>query len=178
MGGRSNHEAADGQRSSALAMPDLWTGLVLIAVALALLIASFDIRVDEAGLVGPRAVPQAVCVLLLIAGAALSIASARRAGQVRAPEPSARAEPSIPWRALLLAALGLAFVPLFGAFGYLGATGLVTAATLALFGVRRSVVLVCTAAVAAVVWHLAFVELMDVFAPAGRVFDAARLLPF
>ncbi len=147
--------------------PDLWTGLVLAVIGAGFLTASFDIRITEAGLIGPRFVPQVVCGLVVASGLILALGRRTAGGE---------SGPALPLRAALLIAIGLVNVWLVPRVGYAAATMLVAGSVFALFGQRDWRVIAGGAVVSGVAFHLLFIELMGVFMPAGRWFDLARMI--
>ena len=147
--------------------PDLWTGLILAIVGSGFLAASFDIRITEDGLIGPRFVPQVVCGLVVASGLILALGGGTVRGQ---------RGPVVPWRAALLIGIGLANVWLIPRVGYAAATMLVSAATLTLFSRRDWRVVTGGAVMSGVAFHVLFIELMGVFMPHGRWFDLARMI--
>ena len=147
--------------------PDLWTGLIIAMVGAGLLAASFDIRITEVGLIGPRFVPQVVCVLIVAGGLILALRPSADGGD---------GGPAVPWRAALLIGIGLAHVWLVPRVGYATATVVVAGATFMLFGQRDWRVVSGGAVIAGFAFHFLFIELMGVFMPAGRWFDLARMI--
>ncbi|QPH54623.1 tripartite tricarboxylate transporter TctB family protein [Pontivivens ytuae] len=146
---------------------DFWTGLCLAVVGAALLLLTYDIRLTEAGLIGPRFVPQAVCVLLIAGGLALAFGPT---------SPGGEAGPALPWRAAALVAVGIGHVVLTPLIGYLATSAAVAGAAVVLFGARDWRVILATMLALPLALHLIFIELMGVFMPRGRWFDLLALL--
>ncbi|MGP1396665.1 MAG: tripartite tricarboxylate transporter TctB family protein [Inquilinaceae bacterium] len=150
-----------------LRSPDLWVGLTVAATGLFLLTATADIRVDEAGLVGPRLVPRIVCGAAIGLGLMLAVAAMVGAGKRAARG----GDTALPLRAAAVVGLGLLYVPLLGAFGYFIATVIAAAAIFRLFGTRRLVPLCLGALATAALWYLVFIRVMGVFDPPGWIFS-------
>lgn len=146
---------------------DTWAGLFLAILGTGLFWLTQDVRVTEAGLIGPRFVPQVVSVLLIAGGLALVFGKT---------ESSASSVGPAPLRAVGLILIGLAHVYLAPRIGYLATSALVAAATLALFGVRDWRVLLAATLALPLIMHVAFIELMGVFMPRGRWFDVLSLI--
>ena len=153
---------------------DVWSGAALACLGAALFAATAWIDFDQSGLVGPRAVPRMVCGAMIALGLVLALGPVLRAGRpvaVDAAMEESGDEGGHVWRAAAVIALGLLYVPLLGAFGYLVSTALEAAAVLLLFGLRSPVRVVGGAVLVACLWYVAFVKLMGVFDPPGSVFS-------
>ena len=177
---------------------DLWAGLAVAFLGAALLALTFRIRLTEAGLVGPRFVPQVVAGLLVAGGLALALRP--RSGGAAVPEdvpaddaapaplsppgeegpPAGSATgdgaPTSPLPALALPVMGLLYVAAIPWVGYLAATLPAAAAALWLFGARRPVFALLAALGLTAAMQAVFVELMGVFLPRGRLLDLAAWL--
>ena len=169
--------AASSERDVArlTARHNIVAGLVLIALAGFFFFSSFSISldfVDEEG-IGPRFFPQAICVAFAVVGAALAVFGLR--GQAAPADRSSFVAQRFFLDAIPLFALGLAYVWLFGAFGYAVACFVLLAAGLWAFDVRGATLIVMPVAVAAVL-YLVFFKLMTVFEPAATVFNPLTLL--
>ena len=151
------------------------SGLALIALAGFFFYSSYSISldfVDEEG-VGPRFFPQAICVALGGIGAVLVFFGLR--GQSAPADKSTFEAYRFLVDALPLFALGLAFVWVFGAFGYVVACSALLFAALWLFGVRGlELALMCLLTTA--VLYLLFFKLMAVFEPAATIVNPLTLL--
>lgn len=146
---------------------DVLTGLAIALAGAGLLAATGQIRITEAGLIGPRFVPQIVCVLLILGGLWLAL----RPNGVAGESGSAR-----PWRALILLAIGFAYAALVPLIGYLLATALAAGAGFALFGQRGWRQILIASVAAAAVFHIVFIEVLGLFMPRGRWLDLLNAL--
>ncbi|MEQ8658275.1 MAG: tripartite tricarboxylate transporter TctB family protein [Hyphomicrobiales bacterium] len=146
---------------------DTWTGLFLAVLGFGLFWLTQGVRITEAGLIGPRFVPQVVSVLLVAGGLALIFSKAKNSD-------SNIGAASL--RAVGLILIGIAHVYLTPRFGYLATSALVAAATLTLFGVRNWRVLLAATLALPLIMHVAFIESMGVFMPRGRWFDVLSLI--
>lgn len=146
---------------------DTWAGFFLAILGTGLFWLTQDVRITEAGLIGPRFVPQVVSALLVAGGLALVFGKTESRDSGVSPAPL---------RAVGLILIGLAHVYLTPRVGYLATSTLVAAATLTLFGVRDWRVLFAATLALPLVMHLAFIELMGVFMPRGRWFDVLSLI--
>lgn len=150
-------------------------GLALIALAGFFFYSSFSISldfVDEEG-VGPRFFPQAICTALGLIGAALVIFGLRN--QVAPADRTSFVATRLLTDAVPLFVLGMGFVWLFGAFGYVVACFLLLLAGLWTFGVR-GVTLIVMPTVTTTALYLIFFKLMTVFEPAATIINPLTLL--
>lgn len=159
----------------ATARHDLVTGLVLFGLSAFLFYATFDIPAgyeDEA--VGPRFVPQAICILLGLIGAVLAIQGAR--GR---PAPSDRTNFSGARFMVYIAplsALSFVYVGLFYFLGYWMATILLIAAGGFLFGVRGKALIIMPL-IAGTGFYYLFFKLMRVFEPPAKLWTMLDFIP-
>jgi hypothetical protein len=146
---------------------DTLAGLFLAILGTGLFWLTQDVRITEAGLIGPRFVPQVVSVLLFAGGLALVFGKAQSNDRSVGPTPL---------RAVGLILIGATHVYLTPRIGYLATSALIAASTLALFGVRDWRILLAGTLALPLIMHLAFIELMGVFMPRGRWFDVLSLI--
>jgi len=146
---------------------ETWAGLFLAILGTGLFWLTQDVRITEAGLIGPRFVPQVVSVLLVAGGLALVCGKTESSDSGVGPAPL---------RAVSLILIGVAHVYLTPRIGYLATSALIAAATLTLFGVRDWRILLAGTLALPLIMHLAFIELMGVFMPRGRWFDVLSLI--
>ncbi|WP_375573971.1 tripartite tricarboxylate transporter TctB family protein [Ahrensia marina] len=146
---------------------DTWAGLFLAILGIGLFWLTRDVRITEAGLIGPRFVPQVVSVLLAVGGLTLVFGNTESNDSGVSPAPL---------RAVSLILIGVAHVYLTPRIGYLATSALIAASTLALFGVRDWRILLAGTLALPLIMHLAFIELMGVFMPRGRWFDVLSLI--
>ncbi len=159
----------------ATARHDLIVGLFLVALAGFLYVASFDIPPgydDEA--VGPRFVPQAICLLLGSIGAVIAFQGAR--GR---PAPNDRTQFSGN-RFLVdvapLSLLSFVYVGLFYLLGYWLATVLLIIAGGFLFGIRGKALIIMPLIAGSVFYYL-FFKLMRVFEPPAKLLNILDYIP-
>ena len=167
--------SSDSDVARRTARHNIVAGLALIAIAGFFFYSSFSISldfVDEEGM-GPRFFPQAICVALAVVGAALALFGIR--GQAAPADRSSFVPERFLFDAIPLFALGIAYVWLFGAFGYAVACFLLLAAGLWTFNVRGATLIVMPAACAAVL-YLVFFKLMTVFEPEATILNPLTLL--
>lgn len=151
------------------AVGDVVAGLVMVLIAALFWQAAGDITVypRDPGL-GPRSLPQALCVLIAAVGLLLTLAGAlrwRRGG----PEVTlADLAPIVLW-VVPLAILAFAYVPLVRAFEYLLPTIVMTALAMALFGNRGWVWLGVAPVVTGLFFHWVFFVLLNLYLPDGRL---------
>ena len=157
--------------------------LLFFAVGIAFLVEAAAIDPGPPGLLGAGTVPLAVSAFIVCASAVAFF----RAHRGSRPENREGAERSSIRRAfgkalgelvvapVPIAVLGLAYVVLFGWFGYLLATGMIAFAAFLLFrnGLKQALI---HSVLASVVLHLFFIELLGVFDPGGTVLDVRDLL--
>lgn len=151
------------------------TGAVLTVLAAFFFWKSFNISldfVDEEG-VGPRFFPQAICVALGLIGVTLAVFGIR--GQVAPADKSSFDAKRFFSDAVPLFLLGLAFVWMFGAFGYIVACFVLLLIASLLFAVRPPA-LILLPVIGTIILYLLFFKLMTVFEPAATIFNPLSLL--
>ncbi|MES0827942.1 tripartite tricarboxylate transporter TctB family protein [Ruegeria sp. SCP11] len=150
-------------------------GAALAALAAFFFWKSFNISldfVDEEG-VGPRFFPQAICVALGLVGLTLIVFGAR--GQTAPADKSSFEAKRFFSDAVPLFLLGLAFVWMFGAFGYVVACFVTLFCAALLFAVRLPA-LILLPVIGTAVLYLLFFKLMTVFEPAATIFNPLSLI--
>ncbi len=150
-------------------------GLALLAFAGFFFWKSFDISldfVDEEG-IGPRFFPQAVCVALAAVGLLMTVLGLR--GQVAPADKTTFESKRFLTDAVPLFVLGLLFVWMFGAFGYVAACFVLLLASTVVFAVRGPALILLPVG-ATVVLYLVFFHLMTVFEPAATIFNPLSLI--
>ncbi len=159
----------------ATARHDLVVGLFMAALAAFLYYATLDIPPgydDEA--VGPRFVPQAICILLGAIGAIIALQGLRG---MPAPNAPTRFSSARFWVDVApLSFISFVYVGMFALFGYWLSTAVLIFAGCILFGVR-SRALVFLPLIAASLFYYIFFKLMRVFEPPAKLFNILDLLP-
>lgn len=159
----------------ATARHDLAAGACLLIVSAVLFYASFDVPAgydDEA--VGPRFVPQAICLLLGTIGLVMAVQGLR--GQ---PAPGDRTRFSgarFLQDVAPLSFVSFVYVGLFYLFGYWLATVLLILGGSLLFGVRGKALIIMPLIAGSVFYYL-FFKIMRVFEPPAKLFNVLDLLP-
>lgn len=154
---------------------NIFAGLALIALAAFFYWSSFSISldfVDEEG-IGPRFFPQAICVALGLIGLTLAIFGLR--GQAAPADKSSFAAIRFLSDAVPLFLLGLAFVWMFGAFGYVTACFVLMLAAATIFAVRGPALILLPVG-ATMVLYLLFFKLMTVFEPEATILNPLSLI--
>lgn len=154
---------------------NIFAGLALIALAAFFFWKSFNISldfVDEEG-IGPRFFPQAICVVLGLIGAVMIVFGLRE--QVAPADKTSFEAKRFFADAVPLFLLGLLFVWMFGAFGYVVACFVLLLIALMIFAVRGPA-LILLPACATVVLYLLFFKLMTVFEPSATILNPLTLL--
>ncbi|GAB5436336.1 MAG: hypothetical protein FalmKO_14610 [Falsiruegeria mediterranea] len=149
-------------------------GAALAALATFFFWKSFNISldfVDEEG-VGPRFFPQAICVALGLIGLTLIVFGLR--GQTAPADKSSFEAKRFFSDAVPLFLLGLAFVWMFGAFGYIVACFVLLLIASLLFVVRPPALLLLPV-IGTTALYLLFFKLMTVFEPAATIFNPLSL---
>lgn len=161
--------------SRKLARHNIAAGIVLVAIAGFFFATSFQISidfVDEEG-IGPRFFPQAISIVLGALGLITAILGIM--GNT-APTDSTKFDlHKLLHDALPLFAIGIAFVWLFGAFGFLAAIILLLVAALLVYGVKGKAMYL-TALITGVALYLIFFKLMRVFEPTATIFNPLSLV--
>lgn len=150
-------------------------GAALAAFAAFFFLKSFDISldfVDEEG-VGPRFFPQAICVAFGLIGVILIFFGFRQ--QVAPADKTSFEAKRFFTDAVPLFLLGLAFVWMFGAFGYVVACFVLLLLASLLFAVRGPA-LILLPVLGTGALYLLFFKLMTVFEPAATIFNPLTLL--
>lgn len=154
---------------------NVFAGLALVVLAAFFFWKSFDISldfVDEEG-IGPRFFPQGICVALGLIGVTMVIFGLRV--QVAPADKSSFDTKRFFADAVPLFALGLAFVWMFGAFGYVTACFVLLLVAAVIFAVRGPA-LILLPVCATVVLYLLFFKLMTVFEPAATIVNPLSLI--
>lgn len=128
--------------------------------------------VDEEG-IGPRFFPQAICIALGLIGAALVTFGLR--GDTAPADKSTFDARRFFSDAVPLFVSGLAFVWLFGVFGYVVACLVLLLASAVLFGVRGQALVLLPVGATAVL-YLLFFKLMNVFEPEATILNPLSLI--
>ncbi|WP_170416243.1 tripartite tricarboxylate transporter TctB family protein [Ruegeria atlantica] len=150
-------------------------GAALVALAAFFFWKSFNISldfVDEEG-VGPRFFPQAICVALGLIGLILIVFGIRN--QTAPADKSSFEAKRFFSDAVPLFLMGLAFVWMFGAFGYVTACFVTLFCAGLLFAVRLPA-LILLPVIGTIVLYLLFFKLMTVFEPAATIFNPLSLI--
>jgi len=153
------------------ALGDVGAGLVMLLIAGVFWHAGGAILVHpgDPGL-GPRGLPQALCVLIAVFGLILTLAGAwrwRRQGPGVAPADLA---PVVLW-VLPMAVLAFLYVPLVRQVQYLLPTIVMTALTLAIFGNRGWLWLGVAPVVTGLIFYSVFFVLLQLYLPPGRLLN-------
>ncbi|WP_170423806.1 tripartite tricarboxylate transporter TctB family protein [Ruegeria arenilitoris] len=153
---------------------NIFAGLALGALAAFFFWKSFAISldfVDEEG-IGPRFFPQSICLALGLIGATMVVFGLRE--QIAPADKSTFDAKRFFADAVPLFLLGLAFVWMFGAFGYVTACFVLLLVAAVLFAVRGpALILLPVCATAAL--YLLFFKVMTVFEPAATIFNPLSL---
>lgn len=145
--------------------------VALVATGAAAVTASFWIPLDYDGSMSARVFPLMSAVILLFLGG-LMLWPAKTNAKAEANVSQVRILPG----PLMLLGLVVLYIWLISKLGYLVSTGLVTPATLWLFGIRRPAGLAFAALAAPVIFHLIFFKALGVFPPYGKWFDLLDLI--
>ena len=155
---------------------DMVAGGATVALGVFFLVASDSIQGFGDDPVGPKFLPQAVCLLMIVFGAVLG-AGAWRSARANGPgeQPADAAEIDI--RAVAtLGLIGILYSVLFFLLGYLAATLLVFPAVLYLFGARSIGEVALTTAASIALFYLVFFGLLGIHDPPGLWLDLPALL--
>lgn len=154
---------------------NIFAGLALVVLAAFFFWKSFNISldfIDEEG-IGPRFFPQAICVALGLIGVTMTVFGLRE--QVAPADKSSFEIKRFFADAVPLFALGIAFVWMFGAFGYVTACFVLLLVAALIFAVRGpSLILLPVCATVAL--YLLFFKLMTVFEPEATIFNPLALI--
>lgn len=151
---------------------DMITGIVLLAFAVFMFVASFDIPLDDEEALGPQFFPQSICILL---GLISSIFIAQGLKGKSAPGDNSQFELSDFIRVVIpLAILAGAYLWLLVLFGFLIATTLALYIAFLLFNVK-GIKLLIFPPIIAVVFYLAFFVLLGIFEPPAQIFSLSQL---
>lgn len=158
-----------------LARHNTVAGLALLAFAGFFFWKSFGISldfVDEEG-IGPRFFSQAICVALAAVGLLMTVLGFR--GSTAPADKSTFDGHRFLTDAVPLLVLGLLFVWMFGAFGYVTACFVLLLASMVVFAVRGPALILMPVG-ATVVLYLVFFHLMTVFQPDATIFNPLSLI--
>ena len=147
---------------------EIGVGAVVIFVGVFFLFQALTIGVSKE-LVGPRTMPMALAVSMILGGAWLTLRALR--GQVGLIRPGYGFLESDLRRISLVIACGVAFLVSFWAFGYFIAIIITYISMLYTFGVRNKVWMVGGALVFAVVLQWLFMGVMLLNDPSGALID-------
>lgn len=148
---------------------DKVAGAALAALGLAAFALSFDIGRVQWGGESARLFPQIVSVVLTVLSLRL-VFSATSDETVKLPPLNETLQ------AAALFVIGVIYIVLIDAFGFLISTAIATPAVFFLFGLRSPLRLICSAIATPIALHIMFFELLGLFPPYGRLFDILDVL--
>lgn len=151
--------------------------VVLMALGLIMLLASFQINLDPDGGQGARIFPFLASTALLILGCLeLKTALSKTVEGESSVFSSKRIKQMLLSPILWMSVLAFAYLWGIGRFGYLLSTAFVAPIALWTFGVRNYIGLLVGALLCPLIYHVLFFVVLDVFPPTGEWFDLLTMI--